>query len=100
MQAVLIRSTLLLNELANQIYGDVFRAKFEERESLNKGGIYYRAYGLLCDFSLMSYGDEEFIIIIDSKSVFKDEDDMCDFFLRKIKEKLNMRDIESEVIDL
>jgi hypothetical protein len=100
MQAVLIRSKLSLKELADQVYGEVFRAKYEGRESLNKGGIYYRAYGLFYDFSLVSYSDGEYIIILDSKDMFKDDADLHEFILINIKKKLNIRDIESEIIHL
>ncbi|WID95387.1 hypothetical protein QO058_21825 [Bosea vestrisii] len=100
MRALLIRSKLSLKELADQVYGDIFRAKYEERESSNKGGIYYRAYGLFCDFSLIEYGNDEFLILTDSKTSFENEDDIVIFFYERIKIKLNIRDVESEIIEL
>jgi hypothetical protein len=100
MRALLIRSRLSLQELADRIYGDIFHAKYEGRQSLNKGGLYYRAYGLFCDFSLVDYDDGEFLIITDSKAMFDDEESVDDFYYRKIKTKLNYRDIESEIIEV
>ncbi|MCP4562483.1 MAG: hypothetical protein GY873_38860 [Bosea sp.] len=100
MRALLIRSKSPLKELADQIYGRIFNAKYEERESVNKGGLYYRAYGLFCDFSLIEYNEHEFLIITDSKALFKDETELNELIYSKIKLKLNGRDIESEVVEI
>jgi hypothetical protein len=100
MLALLIRSKSPLKGLADQIYGDIFNAKYEQRESANKGGVYYRAYGLFCDFSLIEYDENEFLILTDSKALFKDEPELDEFIYNRIKWRLNTRDIESEIIEI